>query len=290
MGELILVALAGFAAAFVDGALGMGFGPTSSTFLLGAGLSPTAVSATVNLVKVVTGSVAGLAHWRFGNVDRRLILWLVAPGALGAVLGVAILTRVDADTIRPVLALLLLVLSVRILIRAGRRPRPASERVLRRTSPRDPVVLGAALGGGVSNGLVGSWGPVVTPVVMGRPGMTPRRSIGSVATAEVAVAVISAAGLVLSVGTEGFDVRAAIALLVGGLFAAPFAAWTVRRLPARTLAITVGLVLGLANVRELARWSELGWERWPAYGAVVLLAVIAVLRGLPGRWWTRGRR
>ena len=56
MGELLLIALAGFTASLVDGALGMGFGPTSSTILLGAGLSPAAASTTVNLAKVATGS------------------------------------------------------------------------------------------------------------------------------------------------------------------------------------------------------------------------------------------
>ena len=51
-GELALVAVAGFAASFVDGALGMGFGPTSSSILLGQGYSPAVVSTTVNLAKV----------------------------------------------------------------------------------------------------------------------------------------------------------------------------------------------------------------------------------------------
>ena len=38
MSDVLIVAIAGFAAAFVDGALGMGFGPTSSSILLGSGL------------------------------------------------------------------------------------------------------------------------------------------------------------------------------------------------------------------------------------------------------------
>ena len=44
MNELLLVGLAGFCASLVDGALGMGFGPTSSSIFLGAGLSPASVS------------------------------------------------------------------------------------------------------------------------------------------------------------------------------------------------------------------------------------------------------
>ena len=87
MNDLVVVGIAGFAAAFVDGALGMGFGPTSSSILLSSGVSPAAVSATVNLAKVATGLVGGASHWRFGNVDRRLVARLALPGVVGALVG-----------------------------------------------------------------------------------------------------------------------------------------------------------------------------------------------------------
>ena len=60
MSDLALVGLAGFVASLVDGALGMGFGPTSSSILLASGISPAAASTTVNLAKVATGLVAGV--------------------------------------------------------------------------------------------------------------------------------------------------------------------------------------------------------------------------------------
>src|SRR5918997_1346547 len=116
-GDLLLVALAGFLASMVDGALGMGFGPTSSSILLSSGLSPAAASATVNVAKVATGVVAGASHWRFGNIDRRLVLRLAIPGAAGATVGSTVLANVDGDDLRPFLAVLLLVVGVRILVR-----------------------------------------------------------------------------------------------------------------------------------------------------------------------------
>src|SRR5262245_25206281 len=109
MSTLVLVALAGFAASFVDGALGMGFGPTSSSILLTTGLTPAATSTTVNLAKVVTGVAGGAAHWRFGNVDRRLVLRMAVPGVVGAVVGVTVLANIDGDSLRPYLSALLLV-------------------------------------------------------------------------------------------------------------------------------------------------------------------------------------
>ena len=54
--DLVLVAIAGFVASLVDGALGMGFGPTSSSILLSTGLAPAAVSATVNIAIVSESS------------------------------------------------------------------------------------------------------------------------------------------------------------------------------------------------------------------------------------------
>mgnify|MGYP003344004983 CR=1 FL=1 len=107
--DLLLVALAGFFASMVDGALGMGFGPTSSSILLAAGISPGAVSASVNLAKMATGIAAALSHWRLGNIDKRLVLRLAVPGAVGALVGVTVLANVDAKVLRPILAVLLLV-------------------------------------------------------------------------------------------------------------------------------------------------------------------------------------
>ena len=117
MDELVVVFIAGFAASLVDGALGMGFGPTSSSILLGTGLSPAAVSTTVNLAKVATGITAAVAHWRFENVHRRLVWQLAVPGCIGALVGVTVLANVDGDTLKPVLSVLLLVMAARILFR-----------------------------------------------------------------------------------------------------------------------------------------------------------------------------
>ncbi|MBA2557769.1 MAG: sulfite exporter TauE/SafE family protein, partial [Chloroflexi bacterium] len=120
MDELVIVFLAGFAASLVDGALGMGFGPTSASILLGTGLSPAGISTTVNLAKVATGLTASVAHWRFDNIDRRLVRRLAVPGSLGALLGVTVLASVDGDRLKPLLSVLLLVMAARILLRFSR--------------------------------------------------------------------------------------------------------------------------------------------------------------------------
>ncbi len=281
MTEYLLVALAGFLACMVDGALGMGFGPTSSTILLGTGLPPVAVSATVNVAKVATGLAGGISHWRFGNVDRRLALRLALPGMGGALVGVTVLRNVDASTLRPILAVMLIAVALRILVRFSRTDRAA----VVGDAPQDIDARGvgaAGFAGGITNGLIGAWGPVVTPVLLHK-GLAARFTVGSVNAAEVAVAVVSVGSLATSMRGGGLDVGILVAMLVGGVLAAPIAAALVRRLPKHGMGVAVAGLLLLTNVRELATWSGLGPTRWIAYGAVVAAVVLAWSRPR----WTR---
>ncbi len=284
-GQLLLVGLAGFLACLVDGALGMGFGPTASTILLGSGLSPAGVSATVNLAKVVTGLASAISHWRFGNIDHRLVLRLALPGMVGALIGVTVLANVDGDVIKPFLAVLLLLVGLRILIRFS-RPLPVTAADAERDEAEHhddpmpewddrgtPVV---ATAGGVTNGLIGAWGPVVTPFLLHR-GLPPRFAIGSVNTAEVAVAVVAAGSLIASIGGGEMDLGIALAMLIGGVLGAPLAAYIIRFLPARGLGVAVAGLLMLTNARELATWAELGPVRWAAYGSIVVACLVAGL-------------
>lgn len=278
MSDLLVVGLAGFLASLVDGALGMGFGPTSSSILLSSGISPAAASTTVNLAKVATGLVAGVSHWRFGNIDRRLVLQLAIPGALGALVGTTVLVNVDGDDLRPILALVLLLVGLRILVRFSQplpTPSVGADGDVDTTMPpfNERGVKVVAATGGVTNGLVGAWGPVVTPFLLHR-GLPPRYAIGSVNTAEVAVAVVSAASLIGSLGGAGLEVGVVLAMLTGGMVAAPMAAYVVRFLPARLLGLAVAGLLLTTQARELATYFDLDASRWFVYAAIppVLLA------------------
>ena len=283
MRELFLFALAGFAATFVDGALGMGFGPTSSSILLGVGLAPVAVSTCVNIAKIVTGVAAGIAHWRFHNIDRRVVLWLAVPGCVGAVLGGTLLSSVDGNTIRPYLALLLTLVGMRVLVRfavphAVRRgeqtsaDRPGGSA---RPYPRGLAVV--ALLGGTTNGLIGAWGPVVTPYLLNRS-MSPRIAIGSVNTAEVAVASASAFSLIGALGLAGVDLVMLLAMLAGGVIAAPLAAWVIRFVPVRPMGVAVALLLLVTNARPVVGWAgfTLSLMSSTIYAGLIALVVVAV--------------
>ncbi len=262
----------------------MGFGPTSSSILLSTGLAPASVSTTVNIAKVVTGIASAVSHWRFRNIDHRLVLQLAVPGALGAIIGVLVLSRIDGSTLRPVLAALLLVIGARILWRFSRRVKVKAEEFedLEHDPNRMPPfddrgVEVVAAAGGVTNGLIGTWGPVVTPFLMHRD-LPPRFAVGSTNTAEVAVAAVSASSLVAALGSGGLDVAVVVAMLVGGVLAAPVAALFVRYVPARPMGLAVGALLMITNARELSSWAGAGAYQWVAYGVVVALVVLACIR------------
>ena len=281
MTDLLLVALAGFVASMVDGALGMGFGPTSSSILLSSGLSPVAAATTVNLAKIATGIAAGVSHWRFDNIDRRIVLKLALPGAVGAVIGTTVLANVDGDDIRPALAVLLMLVGIRILHRFS-AALPTTEAAEIASPGRAPEfdergleVVAAA--GGVTNGLVGAWGPVVTPFLIHRR-LPPRYAIGSVNTAEVAVAVVSAGSLLTSMGGQGVELRVVVAMLLGGVVAAPLAAYVVRFLPPRLLGIAVAGLLLLTQTREIANTANHPEIKWIAYIGIPIVLALAAFR------------
>jgi len=230
----------GFFAQAVDGALGMAYGVTATTFLLGAGASPAAASASVHIAEIFTTGFSGVAHLKYGNVNRRLFLRLLVPGILGAVLGAIFITQFDGKVLKPYVTAYLLLMGVYILSKAFRKLRARTD---------EPAHVGklAAFGGFVDAAGGGGWGPVVTSTLVGS-GRDPRTTIGSVNFAEFFITVATAGSFTLLAGPGTWMLVAG--LVVGGLFAAPFAALLCRRLRARALLIIVGLL-----ITSLSAWN-----------------------------------
>jgi len=230
----------GFFAQAVDGALGMAYGVTATTFLLGAGASPAAASASVHIAEIFTTGFSGVSHLKYGNVNKQLFLRLLVPGILGAVLGALFITQFDGKALRPYVTAYLLLMGLYILSKAFRTFRTRSG------EPKHVRKL-AAFGGFVDAAGGGGWGPVVTSTLVGS-GRDPRTTIGSVNFAEFFITVATAASFSLLAGSSIWVLVAG--LVVGGLFAAPFAALLCRHLRARTLLIFVGVL-----ITSLSAWN-----------------------------------
>jgi len=227
----------GLLAQAVDGALGMAYGVTASTFLLGMGASPAVASASVHIAEIFTTGVSGMAHVKYGNVNRKLFVRLLVPGVLGAVIGVWLVTQIDGKVLKPYIAAYLLIIGVYILSKAFRHLRA------KQGEPRHVAKL-ALFGGFVDSVGGGGWGPVVTSTLVGS-GNDPRTTIGSVNFAEFFLTLATAASFTLLAVDGTWPVVAG--LVVGGLFAAPFAALLCKTLSTRTLLILVGvLITGLS--------------------------------------------
>ena len=248
MRSLILLAIVGLIAQLVDGSLGMAYGVTSTTLLLAVGISPALASASVHIAEVGTCAMSGVAHWRFGNVDWSKIAWLAVPGAIGAFLGAVVLVSViTAEAAEPIVAVFLFSLGIFILARFSfrRHERPVRERPIPKTfiSPLGFVAgfLDAAGGGG--------WGPISTPTLLSSGRMQPRKVIGTVDTSEFLVAFAASVGFLISLSFADIPWQLVGALLLGGLIAAPIAAWIVRILPARIMGTAVGGFILIVNMK-----------------------------------------
>jgi uncharacterized protein len=251
MRQLVLLALVGLGAQLVDGSLGMAYGVTSTTLLLAIGTNPAAASATVHLAEIGTTLASGIAHWRFGNVDWKVVAKIGIPGAVGAFAGATFLSKLSTETAEPVMAILLLALGLYILVRFTTfgLPRHNLGKPLRKRF-LGPLGL---LAGFVDATGGGGWGPVGTPAILASGRLEPRKTIGSIDTSEFLVAIAASIGFFVGLGSEGVNFSWVLALLIGGVIAAPIAAWLVRHIPPRVLGSAVGGVIILTNSRTLLR-------------------------------------
>jgi uncharacterized membrane protein YfcA len=269
----VLVSVAGFFAQLIDGSMGMGFGVSATSLLLILAYSPAAASAVVHFAEIGTTAFSGISHIKFGNVDWPTIIRIAVPGGLAAFVGAMVLSTIDLSAARPWTSGVLLVLGVVIVLRflrmrVAQPHRPGRKRWL--------VPLGA-VGGFVDSTGGGGWGPVVTTSLTVSGVLEPRKAIGTANAAEFVVAVSASAGFLFGLGANAIPWSAVLALMIGGLFAAPIAAWVVTVIPQRTLGSIVGFFIVLLNTHQLALAFELpGRARWFALGVVVLAGVLVV--------------
>ena len=102
--------------------------------------------------------------------------------------------------------------------------------------------------------------------------------IGTVDTSEFAVSAAASIGFLIGLGAAGINWGFALALLVGGLIAAPLAAYLVRCAPAHLLGVAVGGIILLTNcahaVQDLRRAGHRSGSS--SYGAILLVTVIGL--------------
>ena len=239
--DVLLFVAIGFVAQMIDGAIGMAYGVISSSVLLSLGIPPATASACVHAAETFTTAASGAAHWRLGNVDRRLLLRLAVPGMIGGAIGAYLLTALPGDKVRPFVNGYLLIIGLLIVWRA----------LTTKSDPDSAPSRVAPLGfiGGLLDSIGGGgWGPIVTSTLIGQ-GTTPRYAIGSVNLSEFFVTFTISATFVFTIGLELWPIIAG--LIIGGVVAAPFAALAAKHMPDKALMIIVGCVVVILSLRSI---------------------------------------
>lgn len=277
MKKLIIFAFIGLLAQLIDGALGMAYGVTSSSLLLAFSIAPAVASASVHLAEVVTTAASGASHIKFGNVDKQTVFRLIIPGSIGAFLGATFLSNIPGNLAKPYVSLFLLLLGVYVLIRFLFKFRPAEEKKGISLSRKQSIPLGLIAGFADATG-GGGWGPIATPVLLSKKGMSPRKVVGTVDTSEFAIAVSATLGFLISLGWEQVNWLWVAALMIGGIIAAPIAAWLVQKIHAQLMGVLVGGFIILVNARTLVTsWIDNAALYPYVYIGIALLWIIAIV-------------
>ncbi len=241
--EFLVFFAIGVFAQLVDGTLGMGYGATSTSFLLAYGVPPVVSSTAVHVSEMFTTGASALSHHRFGNINKKLVKHLLIPGVLGSIIGAYLLSDViNGDVIKPFIAVYMIVLAIIIIRKALKKS------IVKKKTKKLGAL--AVFGGFMDSVGGGGWGPIVTSTLLGR-GRNPRYTIGSVNAAEFAISFASGITFMLFGGIHGWQVI--IGLILGGVISAPLAAYLVNKIKRKPMMVAVGVLIILLSLKTLSK-------------------------------------
>jgi len=244
---LVIILLA-FLCELVDSTLGMGYGTALTPVLLLVGFGPLAIVPCVLLSELITGITAGLVHHKVGNVSfkrgsihLKIALVLAACSIIGATLAVFIAINIPKLWLNTYIGLMVLGMGIIILLTMNKDFRFSWKKI---------IGLGsiAAFNKGMSGG---GYGPVVTggQILSGIKG---NNAVGITSLAEGLTCVV---GVIIFIASpETINWGLAPSLIIGAILSVPFSAFVVKKMPTRTLKVTIGLitlVLGLITIIKL---------------------------------------
>ena len=241
--EFLVFFAIGVFAQLVDGTLGMGYGATSTSFLLAYGVPPVVSSTAVHVSEMFTTGASALSHHRFGNINKKLVKHLLIPGVLGSITGAYLLADViNGDIIKPFIAFYMIILAVIIIKKALKKT------IVKQKTKKLGFL--AVFGGFMDSVGGGGWGPIVTSTLLGR-GRNPKYTIGSVNAAEFAISFASGITFMLFGGIHGWQVI--IGLILGGVISAPLAAYLVNKIKRKPMMVAVGILIILLSLKTLSK-------------------------------------
>jgi siroheme synthase-like protein len=235
---------AGFVFALIDGAIGMSYGVTSTTFSLSMGIPPASASMGVHLSEIMSNGIAGWMHYRMGNINWKLFKMLLIPGIIGAVTGAYLLSSLEhySQYTKPFVSLYTLILGIVILSKAFKTKAIKSKDKIKRIP-----LLG--LGGGFIDAVGGGgWGSIVLSTLIAG-GRHPRFSLGTVKLSRFFIALMSSLTFFAMLNSHHWE--AVAGLVVGSAIASPIAAKISNRISAKAIMIAVGVIVILISIKSI---------------------------------------
>jgi siroheme synthase-like protein len=227
--------LGGFVFSMIDGAIGMSYGVTSTSFSLAMGVPPASASMGVHLSEILSNGIAGWMHYRFGNVNWKLFKLLVIPGILGAVAGAYLLSSLEhySNYTKPFVSLYTLILGGVILSKALK-----------------PKAKGRHQGGKIKKiSLLGAFGGFIDAVGGGGWGRSPRFSLGTVKITRFFIALMSSLTFITMLNGKHWE--AVAGLVIGSALASPIAARVSNKISAKAIMLSVGVIVILVSLRSI---------------------------------------
>jgi len=234
----------GFVFAMIDGAIGMSYGVTSTAFSLSMGIPPASASMGVHLSEVLSNGIAGWMHYRMGNVNWKLFKMLIIPGIIGAVSGAYLLSSLEhySAYTKPLVSLYTLILGGVILTKAFNISSKHKDGKIKKIG-----LLG--LGGGFIDAVGGGgWGSIVLSSLIAG-GRNARFSLGTVKLTRFFIALMSSLTFITMIKSAHWE--AVAGLVIGSALAAPIAARVSNRISAKSIMVSVGIIVMLVSLRTI---------------------------------------
>lgn len=243
--SILLYILGGFVAQMIDGALGMAYGVSVTTFLLSLGIpsiTPAVASASMHASEVFTTGTSSLVYMRYKSINKKLFRALLLPGALGAIVGAITVSYISKEYIgivKPFVALYTFTLGV-LIIRKALNMHVKTRQKIKKIKPV------AAIGGFLDSVGGGGWGPIVTTTLIAG-GRNLRYAVGSSHMAKFFVAIISTVTFMTMIGLSHWKII--FGLVIGSMAAAPLSIYLSTKISNKWGLLLVGTVVIIVSLR-----------------------------------------
>lgn len=240
--HMITIPILAFFCEYMDSTLGMGYGTTLTPVLLLMGFDPLEIVPAILLSELITGTLAAVAHHKFGNVDfsrgsrsLHVALLLGACSIVGVVGAVFVAVNVSKTVMSSIIGAIILSMGLIILFFRNREFKYSWKRI---------TTLGvvASFNKGMSGG---GYGPLL---VGGQvlSGVSTKNAIGITQLAEALTCLTGVLLYVFAVEEGSFHL--APWLIMGAVLSVVPSAWTVKKVVAEKMTIIVGVATVLLGV------------------------------------------